>query len=370
MQDLIFWIFIFATFLQLFFWGGIFSRLARYRIKKNPPSPTSDLPGVSVIICARNEAENLKENLPYILNQDYPLFELIVVNDDSNDKSWEILLDIQTKNPILRPVNVHKKLLPGKKAALTKGIEAAHYETVLLTDADCRPASSDWIFQMQSTLKGPIQIGLGYGPYFSKKGFLNFFIRFETVYTAIQYHSFTLIRWPYMGVGRNLIYRKSLFAKTDGFRQHSHLASGDDDLFINAVSTGDNTVIMLDPATFVYSHTKSSWRDYYYQKSRHLSTGSHYRLRHQVALGALSASHLIHYAGAGILLLLGCCPLAVFVSYLVRILVVVAVYTGTLSKLKAVDLLPWIPILDLFYLLYYFAFAPALLTTGNQRKWK
>ncbi len=370
MQNLIFWIFILATAVQLFFWGGVFSRLARYLVKKNKKSEATHFPGVSVVICARNEAENLKKNLPGILQQDYPLFEVIVVNDDSNDETWKILLDFQTKNPILHPVNVTEKLLPGKKAALTKGIEAARHEIILLTDADCRPTSKEWIFKMQSALKGKIQIGLGYGPYFSKKGFLNTFIRFETVYAAIQYQSFTLMRMPYMGVGRNLVYRKSLFAKANGFRKHAHLASGDDDLFINAVANGHNTTVILDPATFVFSEAKSSWRDYYYQKSRHLTTGSHYRLRHQLALGALAASHFGHYAGAIILLGLGVSPQAICIWYLVRILVVVAVYAGILSKLKAVDLLPWIPFLDLFYLLYYLAFTPALLTTGNQRKWK
>ncbi len=370
MQALIFWIFLLATAVQLFFWGGVFSRLARYLVKKNKKIAATDFPGVSVVICARNEAENLEKNLPYILRQDYPLYEVIVVNDASDDESWKILLDIQTKNPILHPVNVTTKLLPGKKAALTKGIEAAQYDIILLTDADCRPASSEWISKMQSVLRGNIQIGLGYGPYISKKGFLNTFIRFETVYTAIQYQSFTLMRMPYMGVGRNLIYRKSLFAKANGFQRHAHVTSGDDDLFINAVANGHNTTVILNPATFVFSEAKSSWRDYYYQKSRHLTTGSYYRLRHQLALGVLSASHFGHYAGAVLLLLLGGSLQAIILWYLVRILVVVAVSAQILPKLRAKDLLPWVPFLDLFYLLYYLAFAPALLTTGKLRKWK
>ena len=202
---------------QLFFWLGMFSRLAFF--KKPPSNKTGDSKPVSVIICARNEAKNLKNNLPLILGQDYKSFEVIVVNDNSSDNSLEILLEFQRKFHNFTVVNLQQATLPGKKEALSAGIKQSRFDILLLTDADCRPASPNWISQMQEALNENIKIGLGHGPFISEKSFLNFFIRFEGIYTAITYQSFALSGFPYMGVGRNLIYHKSLFEKAGGFEK-------------------------------------------------------------------------------------------------------------------------------------------------------
>lgn len=359
-----------ATLTQLFFWIFIFSRLAFHR---QPPleadsGENAETP-VSVVICARNEAENLRKNLPFFLNQDYPVFEVIVVNDNSFDKTWDLLLDVSKKNPILRPINLNEVTLPGKKTALTEGILAARYDVVLLSDADCRPASRHWLRLMQSVLQDDKDIGLGFSPYRSEKGFLNIFIRFEAIYTAIQYLSFSLVKFPYMGVGRNLIYRKSLFFRAGGFRSHEEIASGDDDLFVNQAADARNTVICIHPNAFVYSQPESSWRGYYHQKSRHLTTGRRYRRRHQAALGALSASHFLHYAAALALVAGFGSVAAVVTGYLVRMCVVSCCYSRILKKFQDEKVLRWIPLLDALFTGYFLAFAPILLI-GNSKQWK
>ncbi|MCB0615512.1 MAG: glycosyltransferase, partial [Phaeodactylibacter sp.] len=177
----------------------------------------------------------MRRNLPFFLAQDYPEYEIIVVNDNSSDKTLEVLLDFQKKSPILRLIDINVSTPRGKKAALSKGVNAAKFEILLLSDADCRPASPQWLDFMQAFIRDRAKIGLGYSPYFRGKGILNAFIRFETVYSAIQYLSFAFMGLPYMGVGRNLCYRKSLFRGSGGFDSHAHIASGDDDLFINQV---------------------------------------------------------------------------------------------------------------------------------------
>lgn len=346
-----------ATFVQLIYWLGIFPKTARHV----PPAPPPVAPApVSIIICARNEAENLRANLPYFLNQDYPDFEVIVVNDASSDNSLEILLEFKRKNPNLRIAYLTTKVSRGKKAALSKGIKAAKNNILLLSDADCRPASSKWLEHMQAFIRDPVEIGLGYSPYIREKGILNAYVRFETVYSAIQYISFAFVGMPYMGVGRNLIYRKHLFHEAGGFDDHMDVTSGDDDLFINAVATPANTRVILSPEAFVFSRAKSSWRGYYRQKSRHLSTSTRYRPVHQLLLGALSASHFGHYVLGLALILFHNLETIVFINYLVRIVVVTAMYGLITRKLRDPSLVFWVPVFDALYILYYLIFAPAL----------
>jgi cellulose synthase/poly-beta-1,6-N-acetylglucosamine synthase-like glycosyltransferase len=353
-------LFLLATAIQLVYWLGVFLRFAL----KRPEAPPKVAPEpVSIIICARNEAENLQRYLPYFLGQDYPDYELIVVNDQSSDKSLEVLLEFLKKSPILRIVSITTKDARGKKAALSKGIKAAKNNIVLLTDADCRPASSKWLESMQAVIRGDIKIGLGYSPYFRGKGTLNAFIRFETVYSAIQYLSFAFVGCPYMGVGRNLVYRKSLFEKAGGFATHADVTSGDDDLFINQVATAHNTRVILSPTAFVYSQPKSSSRGYYRQKKRHLSTGSRYRWQHQLLLGLLSASHFGHYVLGLASILFHNLAIIVIINYLARIVVVSAVYLHTLRKLRDPSLIYWVPFFDALYIFYYLLFAPALFKT-------
>jgi poly-beta-1,6-N-acetyl-D-glucosamine synthase len=353
-------LFLAATAVQLAYWLGPFLRFALHRPAPLPAAPPEP---VSIIICARNEAEQLAHHLPYFLAQDYPDYELIVVNDHSSDKSLDVLLEIQRKSPILRIVSITTKDARGKKAALSEGIKAAKNKIVLLSDADCRPASSMWVEQMQASLYGTTKIGLGYSPYFRDKGILNAFIRFETVYSAIQYLSFAFVGCPYMGVGRNLVYRKSLFEKAGGFASHQAVTSGDDDLFVNQVATADNTRVVLSPTAFVYSQPKSSSRGYYRQKRRHLSTGSRYRWQHQLLLGLLSASHFGHYVLGLASILFFNLAIIVIINYLARIVVVSAVYFYTLRKLRDPSLIYWVPIFDALYIFYYLLFAPALFKT-------
>lgn len=361
--------FVLATFVQLVYWLGLFIRLARYPNTSNRTFGIST-PPVSIIICAKNEAKNLLNNLPSIIGQDYPDFEVVVVNDGSTDDTQQILEKFAAQYSFLKLINIDRAFAnrPGKKFALTQGILAAKHEIVLLTDADCRPASRQWIEIMVGAIDDRIAIGLGYGPYWKDNTWLNSFIRYDTAYIAAQYFSFALAGMPYMGVGRNLIYKKKLFRQTNGFKRHQHIASGDDDLFISAAANCDNVEIILDEKAFVYSSPKKNWKLFYRQKVRHLSTGLYYNKAQKAFLGALSMSHFLHYTG-GIVLILKFSTIFVIFIYVVRIWVVACVFGLILKRLKEQDLIKWIPLFDFCFVCYYLLFAPSLLI-GKSEQWK
>ncbi len=368
MENILLYTLIISAIVQIVYWGIIFGRFATH--KPDPPPPKAPEP-VSVIICAKNEAENLQDHLPYILQQSYDDYEVIVVNDASTDDTAKVLNEFKKKYAHLRILTISKdteRNMKGKKYALSKGIEAAKHELLLLTDADCRPASELWIDKMQAHIGGNIQIGLGYGPFFTKKSFLNKFSRFETLYTAIQYFSAALWGIPYMGVGRNLIYNKSLYVDNQGFSSHADITSGDDDLFMSEVATGNNTTICLEKGCFMYSKSEDRITYYYNIKYRHNSTGKHYKLRHKIFLGMLSMSHFLFYC---CFLLSIICHLSIQMAvslYLIRITAVLFVYVLTAKRLQEHHLTLWIPIFDFFLLLYFISLTPALLS-GNTKSW-
>lgn len=379
MLDFFYYNFLYGSIIQIVFWLFIFSKLSRRKIKRLKIS-TKHRP-ISVIICAKDEAENLQKNLPHILNQKYSNFEVIVVNDRSTDHSFEILKAFQKEYSHLKIVNLEEneeRSVKGKKFALATGIATANYEILLLTDADCQPVSKHWIDFMQQHLDDKIQIGLGYGPLIKIKKepkdnfwkqFLNQFARFETTQTAIQYFSAALIGIPYMGVGRNIIYYKSLFQKNDGFKTHSHIASGDDDLFINQVATKENSTIILHPDTHMYSEAKEDWQGFYRQKTRHVSTSIYYHPKHQLYLNLIFTSLATFYINSIILLVSNTYLNVFLIIFGLKTLLVYFISHSIYRKLQVFDLWLYLPILDFVYLLYLMRMLPSTIIR-NTNKWK
>ena len=219
-QLIIFIFFCVISFIQIFYLLFFFGRLALYKQK---PKSNSQTHPVSVVICARDEAGNIAKNLPGILVQEYTTtHEIVVVNDNSYDDSKYVLEELQKTFKQLNIIELTQeaKMIPGKKFPLAIGVKSAKHEIVLLTDADCVPASENWINSMQSRFNDQTEIVLGYSPYHKKKSILNKLIRWETFHTAIQYLSYALWGIPYMGVGRNLSYKKKLFYQHKGFSAH------------------------------------------------------------------------------------------------------------------------------------------------------
>ncbi len=334
-------LFLTGLLVQLIFYWGIFSRLAF--LKKQPPA-TTEQPPVSVVIAARNEYHHLKKNLPAILDQKYPDFEVVVVNHASDDETADYLKEMQNRYPHLKVITIERDLnfFHGKKFPLSIGIKSAAHEVLLLTDADCKPASPYWISRMASHYNKQTEIVIAYGPYYPQKGFLNRMIRYDTFFTALQYLSFALAGKPYMGVGRNLSYRKSLFLKNKGFISHYDIASGDDDLFINQVARKENTQVELSPESFVYSEPKHRFSEWFKQKRRHLTTGKKYKLRYKFLLGIFTASMGFYYTGlVGLLFLIDNLIISGILAtgILLRLTTRIIIYKNLSNRLKEKQIL-------------------------------
>jgi glycosyltransferase involved in cell wall biosynthesis len=356
--ELFFIVFCVIAVVQLFYYGWFFRRLAFY----SPlPKEHSQQHPVSVIICARDEAARLVTHLPGSLVQSYPSsHEVIVVNHNSQDDTRFLLDEFKKTFKGLHIVNLEHEAIgiPGKKYPLSMGIKEALYEIVLLTDADCVPASEFWMQKMQDGYRNGIEVVLGYSPYKKGPGFLNKIIRFDTFHTALQYISYALAGMPYMGVGRNLSYKKDVFFRNKGFSAINHVAGGDDDLFINKVATKDNTAVVIDPDTFMLSEPKKTFTEWFRQKSRHYTSAKYYKPRDKLLLSLYSATHFLFY------------PLfiaSLFVNWKIALIIfgirfIVQGYTfqRSMKMLGEEDLFPWWWLLDMWMLGYYIIFSSTL----------
>lgn len=257
------------------------------RLKSSALEQSSIQEPVSIIICAKNEDDNLTEYLPKILVQNYPEFEVIVVNDCSFDNTEHVIDEFAKIFPNLRKINIHEDdyYKHGKKFAVMVGIKGAKYENLLFTDADCYPSDEFWLRDMSSGFVNKREIVLGYGAYQKTSGFLNCLIRFDTFIIAANYLSAAIKGKAYMGVGRNLAYKKSLFFKQKGFSTHYHIESGDDDLFINQASNTENTNVVISHQAITYSVPKKTFKDWKHQKQRHLTTAPLYNTRTRMRIG-------------------------------------------------------------------------------------
>jgi cellulose synthase/poly-beta-1,6-N-acetylglucosamine synthase-like glycosyltransferase len=369
MLEVVLWIFLISAGIQFLFFSVATIAIAAY---KSPQLSADQLPAISVVICANNEYENLLELIPAVLKQNHPKFELILVDDRSSDETYDYAIELQRSEKLFKLLRIDETPdhIQNKKYGITIGVKAAKYNHVLLTDADCMPSGDNWISEMSVGFKDDnTSFVLGYSQYETAHGFLNHLIKYETILTAINYVGLALLGNPYMAVGRNLAYTKSVFLKNKGFGRHQAVVGGDDDLFVNQHATRKNTCIVLSPDATVYSIPKTSFGAFLRQKTRHLSVGKHYRMPDKLLLGLLTISKITFWISfiAAIMsvnqtLLISSGFLLVMVSLLTSVL--------ALKKKTGDDLSIWLsPLLDFIYLIYYISTGLKVLFTKKVR-WK
>lgn len=328
----------------MFYFGYFYLRVF---IKKDKQQGKYLKEPISIIISVKNEYENLKLFLPKVLNQDYHSFEVIVINDASEDDTLSILKEFSEKYNNLKIVNVDVNSLgKGKKSALRKGIEASKYEYLLFTDADCFTTSDKWAESIMSAFTEETELVLGYGGYEDDISFLNKLIRFDTVFIALRYMSYAKAGIPYMGVGRNLAYKKSTFLKNNGFNSHKHIISGDDDLFVSEVANNINTEVVINYDSITKSIPEKTWRDLLKQKRRHLTTGVKYKAIHKILLIIEPFSQLIFYLTIAFSLFFKAFIFSAVMFYFIRLLILTLMISSFSKMLKEKRNIIFIPIFD------------------------
>ena len=361
----LFWIVnIVAISYYIFFLAGIKA------YKPFPVDPSFVRP-VSIVIAARNELHNLKKLLPALYRQNHQEFEIIVVDDRSEDGTAEFLQqeseNVGLKNLIPIKIDHLEENIDGKKFALTKGIELANYGIIQLIDADCIPVSDAWLKTMSSNFERDTSIILGYSQYKKYPGWLNYFIRFETLLTGMQYASMAIWGSPYMGVGRNLSFKKDFFIKKGGYKDFMNVVGGDDDLFVNRYANAKNTKMVIGKEALVMSEPKQSKMEYMAQKERHLSVGKLYSKKDKIILGIFSLSNIVSWL-TFIPLILTVYPLPIIGVLLTRFVLLSYVFKKVSRKFGEEFNATGVPVLDLIYQ-YYFIIIGSKALLSKRTEW-
>jgi glycosyltransferase involved in cell wall biosynthesis len=346
MLTFIFFTFIVIVIIQLSYYLFIFGKFAFAKTQKITPKRIP----ISVIVCAKNEAEKVARFIPLLAEQDYPDYEIILIDDASSDDTLEIFEEFEKQYSNIKLVKVknNEAFWGNKKYALTLGIKASKKDYLLFTDADCYPATKDWITTMSSQFTMQKTVVLGYGAYEKiANSFLNKIIRFETMLTAVQYFSWAKAGSPYMGIGRNLAYKKDEFFNVNGFISHIQIRSGDDDLFINQVAKNKNTTICYSPESFTYSTPKTTFKDWFTQKRRHVSTANFYKSFDKIQLALFYVSQLLFIILAAVLLAFQYQWIVILSLVGFRYLFTWITLGFSASKLKEKDVMFWFPIIEI-----------------------
>ena len=310
-----------------------------------------DIVGISLIICAKNEYENLQKYLGLWLEQEGIAFELILVNDRSTDNSIHFLEELAVKHSQLKIVNLDKDFhspLQGKRAALYEGVQAATYDYLVLSDADCYPSSKQHLVEMANAFQANTEIVLGYAPYNTSSGLLGQMVTYETSLTALQYLSFAKIACPYMGVGRNLAYKKSVLTK-EVFMASNTTQGGDDDLMVALIANKNNTAVQLHPASHVYSDAPADWTSYFKQKQRHYSTARQYGWMKIITVGGFGALNILFYIAMFTLLLMQVKLFLVLSLYLCKLLMFTLLNYRNLKLMGVAKMVKSIVYLDFIF---------------------
>lgn len=255
-------------------------RVAKKREQTGLPQDADHQPPVSIILYAKNDSTNLREHLPSLLSQDYPEYEVIVVNDGSSDDTDEALkiLESQYKHLYHTYLSADIRYVSRRKLALTLGIKAAKHEILLFTESTCQPVNEHWIFSMVSgyTRTGT-NIVLGFCKYGHYKGVKQKLIAYDNLLTGLRSLSFALSGSPYTGNGRNLSYRKELFFRHKGYSQSLNLHAGDDDLFINETATKENTTAVYSPNSLTEMDKIERFANWKEMKASRIATARYYK---------------------------------------------------------------------------------------------
>jgi len=285
--------------IQLIYYFGLYNRIhvRNKTVRKEETHFSRELPPLSVILCARNEADNLRKILPAILEQDYPQFEVIVINDASTDETEDVLGYMEEKYPHLyhsfTPDSA--RYISHKKLALTLGIKASKHDWLVFTETNCMPASNQWLKLMARNFTSQTQIVLGYSGYDRIKGWLHKRIAFDTLFQSLRYLGFALAGNPYMGIGRNMAYRKELFFKQKGYSTHLNLQRGEDDLFINQIANTENTRVETNARAIMRMQPIERYKDWKEERVSYMATARYYKGVQRYLLGFETCSRLLFY---------------------------------------------------------------------------
>lgn len=345
-----------VLFTQIIYYFCVYGKLI-FNKKKTTIAKTADnedLPPVSVIIATKNEEFYLKDKLAFFLEQDYPEFEVIVVNDASTDDSEYILKAFSKIYPHLKVVNIVENVnkFRGKKFPISLGIKSAKYDHLVLSCADCEPRGFNWLRAMASHFDSKNSIVLGFGAYTKRKGLFNALLQYDNITTAMNYIGLALSGHAYRGDSKNIAYKKELFYSTSGFTKHYNITLGEDDIFIKDIATAKNITVAMEPESFVTSSSKRTFKDWKGEKKNRIATFRHYKTSTKILLNLLPTTTFLFYALAITLFVLSFPYQYLILALLLKFIPQTIIYFKACRRLDTKRIFIFAPLFEIYFLFF------------------
>lgn len=363
------------SFVALSLYYGLFwFRVGRFKrdVVSKQPSANGQQPSVSVVMVVHNEAEFLKSSLPYLLEQDYPDYEIVIVDYTSTDDTRYVLRVCSENYPNLKPILFPHdvNMFQGKKYPLSIGIKSATKDVILLTEAESVPRSFDWVSQMMKGYCGDTQIVMGCNIVKSNGTLLGAFQQYENMTYNASYIGAMAMGNPFTATGRNLSFRRDFFFKQGGFISHYSIPDGADDLFVNANANSRNSSVVLSSDAFVVSEPRSSFRLWHQDRSHRLYTRRYYGLKDKLMLAFYPLSQFVFLASLVLLLVFQLFPWQLLVALLVVKLIWQIVSALPLAKRFEIKKIQFFAPLFEFYFLFANTFMTTFALRRKNKQWR
>lgn len=346
MLSLLLYVFIAIVLIQLFYYLGVFSSFSFSKETENNPKRIP----VSVIVYARNQAEEIKQLLPNLVNQNYHDYELVLVDNASTDETLDVYKEYAQMFSNIRLVRVEniETFWNNKKYAQTLGIKAAKHEYLLFIDAEKNIDNEFWIMSMASNFTLNKTIVIGSSMYIKTKGFLSKISRYDLVFSQLHSFSWTNFGSPFSYFSRNLAYKKEEFYKVNGFITHMNNPLGEREFFINEASKSKNTTFSYSKNSVIYLQPLAKFSEWFKQKKdddillSELKFGAKFKIR------LFNTSQFLFFIIAIALLILQIEWLITTIIIILRYLICWIIIGKTTKKFNQKDLIWMFPFLELF----------------------
>ena len=343
------------------YYGLFFFRVGWYKgaLRAKNSDKDSQLPPVSIVMAAQNDGEWLRSNLVYLLEQDYPDFEVVVVDYLSTDDTQFVLRLLAENYKNLKIVTFHENVngYLGIKYPLSIGIKTAKNDILLLAEPECMPMENtrfNWIREMVAGyVHDHVDIVLGYCGIAYKPSVFNWLQQYDNLDYSVEYLGAASLRCPFTGNGRNLSYRRSLFLKNDGFIYHYHIPEGADDMFVNQNCRRRNTTVVLSRDAYTVVEPQSTLRQWHLFRKHRIATHKYYTFWLKLARFIKPFNVLLFYLAGALLLVLGNFPWQILAAVLAFKLAWQITATAAAARRLAVKPIIYIlsPLFEIYFLI-------------------
>ncbi len=232
------------------------------RVTLQKSSPAGKIHPMSLLITFRNEEANLKDNLPSLFENGNNAYEVVAVDNCSQDNSLDVLTSLKNEHPNLRISSLRQFTFHSDKMAHNIALKAACHDWVTVIPPSINVTGKEWLREISSRLDTDNQVSVGYSNIAPKSSFFNLLFRCELFFQQLKSFGFIVNRLPFVISQENVVFNKQQYFNVGGFRGKINEPFAKLELVINSFIRKAPVSLILTKETAVYRKEDITWKDY------------------------------------------------------------------------------------------------------------